>query len=221
MTNSLLEATASSSLPDSPSPEISEIQPAKRSIRTVVLPVAVVLLDAEVREGFLSNDLESICGAATKAGATILIATAGQPLEAREASFALWRKHLLENLYCEGLAEFLSNNIDPELCASFRDGTVDLLTLDAAIQNEHERKTAEAAELRRAQKEKLKNALWSHCEGINQPKLPQYLVIRGDGEQRLVKGQQMAKEWGCIGNHGYYTVPLQIEKRQLVLPVPE
>jgi hypothetical protein len=221
MDTSQIKAAPISNSPASPMPEISEIQSARQSISTQVLPRTFVMLDTEVREGFLSDDLETICDAATKSGATILIATAGKPLEDRKTSFKLWRKNRLETLYCEGLPEFLSNNTDPELCASFRDATVDLLALDAAIQNETETKIRKASELRKAQKEKLKAALNSHCEGCSHPHLPQHLVVRGDGELRLVKNFNKVKEWGSIGNHGYYTVPLQIENVRLRFPEPE
>ena len=225
MSTSLIKSASATSLPISPSSEVPDVQLAKRPISPVVLPVAVLVLDVEVREGFLSDDIETICTAVNKSGsATILLIAAGKSLEDREAAFDLWRKKLLEGLQlnCGELAEFLSKNTAPELCASFRDGTVDLLALDSAIHDERERVSREAAELRRAQKEKLKEAFWSHAQGfVEHPSWPRYLVVRGDGELRLMKNLNQAKEWGRVGNLGYYTVPLQGDGIQRTLPLPE
>jgi hypothetical protein len=202
----------------SPSSEASKVLTAKRPIITSVIPLEIVIIDVEVREGFLSDDLETICAVATKSGSAVLLATAGQPLKAREASFQLWRKSLLRGLHCEGLNEFLSKNTAPELIASFRDGTVDLLVLDAAIHNECEIEGCKASELRAAQKETVRAAFWSHCEGVTRPYHPRYLVVRGDGELRLMKNLTAVKKWGSIGNSGYSTVPLKGEEFRSFYP---
>lgn len=211
----------SNTQPDISSEEVSTIPPVARPVRTAVLPTEFVKKDVEVREGFLSDDIEVICAAATKSESTILIATAGQPMKDRKAALSIWRNRRLENLCCEELRAFLEKDASPEMVASWRDGTVDLLALDDAIANALESKAREASELRTAQKQKVKEALWRHCEGVEPPYLPQHLVVRGDGELRLFKNLFAAKNWGIEGNHGYYTVPFKIDQFHVVYPSPQ
>lgn len=206
-------ATCEAALPEAPQ--------ANPTIHTAVLPLAAVILDAEVREAFLGDDLEKICGCAAHSGSAVLITTAGQGIEQREAAFLVWRKRHLAVLAsaCPVIGEFISgrDHLD-EFLIAFEAGTIDLVQLDRAIHDQIEDQREARKALLSSQKDILREALYSHCEGVFPPTSPQILVIRGDGEIKLLKNHSLGKEWGRIGNHGFYIMPIATTDWRRFLP---
>jgi hypothetical protein len=198
-----------------------EAPPVPQRRVTSILPLAAVELDAEIRAAFLSEDLEVICDCAGKSKSAVLIATAGQGLEQREAAFLVWRRAHLGILYtavpCIG-EYFSSPDCDVDLREQFKDGTVDLYALDRAIHDARHEKGAAQMALLAAQKDTLRAALYSNCLNLAHPTFPQMLVVRGDGEMKLVKNGTQAKEFGRAGNFGFYLLPLSHADYRRFLP---
>lgn len=208
-----------------PRPPVSDpalpvaVEKPRPPVHTTILPIALVALDIEVREKYtLSDDLETICAIAGKTASAVLIASAGHPRQQRESAFAIWRKQGLATLrnICPDVIEFLSTHA--ELSAEFHAGTIDLFALDTAMHESKAGKERLRMERLAQQKEGLRAALNANCEGMPPGASPTVLVVRGDGSMKMLKNHQQGKEWGRLGNTGFYLIPLATADMRRFLP---
>jgi len=191
----------------------------RQPVHTIVLPAALVALDIEVRADFLqSDDLETICAVAGKAGAAVLIASAGQPREQRENAFAIWRKAGLEKLAvaCPGIIDFLGGNA--ELLEAYETATIDLLKLDRLMHDGIEAKEQQRRDRLTHGKQTLMDVLSKNTPDLIEGRFPRYCVIRGDGEMKLFHSRENAVEWCRCVDASFHLIPLDREKRKFHLP---
>ena len=208
---------------------------------TVVLPLSLVLQDRHIREEFLSDSLERICEVAGQSGSAILISTAGQNLKVRETAFAVWRSLHLAKIatVCPEIGEFLSDSASDTAAlsstdadgtgapassraawaAAYADGTVDLVELDAAIYEQRAEKARQRLELLSSQKAAIRAALDANCVGMPLGGFPGVVVIRSDGEMKLLKNQNSGKAWGYAGGGGFSLIPLDMVAMRRFLPL--
>ena len=187
-------------------------------IRPSILPPAIVALDIEVQDAFLSDDLATICAVAGKIGSAVLIASAGQPRKNREAAFVIWRQQALADLAVTvpEIRNFLAGNETMRL--EYEAATIDLIVLDRGMHDAREDERVRKSELMAHNKQVLRDAIAKHTPDYEENRFPRYCVIRGDGDLKLFRGRNAAQEWAREGNFGYNLVPLTSEMRESKIP---
>ena len=194
--------------------DAAAIEKPQPPIHTTTLPVAHVRMDAEVRDAYLSEDLETICAIAAITGAAVLIASAGHPLDQRETAFRIWRKRGLESLESSSpeIGTFLATH--PDLRAQYDAGTVDLIVLDRALHDAHEEENKKRRDYIVTSKQALRDAVAKHTPDAEEGRFPKICIIRGDGELKVFRNRPTALEWAREGNFGYHLIPLDTGKRE-------
>jgi hypothetical protein len=181
---------------------------------TVYIPASKVALEQDVRKRYLGDDIEEICDVAAISGSSVLVASAGLPLENRLNSFEIWRKNFLSSLRvsCKDLNEFMIS--DGKVAAGLESGEMSLEQVDKLIE-EQKRVDLEAANhLRRSKKEALKSAIsMNTVSGYEGSRIyPSHCVIRGDGEMKLFFSHREAKDWGHEGaGAGFHMLPFDLK----------
>jgi hypothetical protein len=183
-------------------------------IFTTELPVLFVSLDAKVREAYLSDDIEMVCGIAATSGSTLLIVNAGLALDHRERAFQIWRKRELEKLasVTSEIGRFLSTH--PELREQYDAGTVDLHVLDRAMHEARDTAMKRRMESIVAAKNALRSAVAKVTPDDSEGRFPRLCIIRADGEIGLFRNRPTALAFGREGNLGFHLIPLDTANRE-------
>lgn len=171
------------------------------------IPGIYLATEADIVENFLGADLGAICAAASDSKEMLFIATAGQPLQKRKEALVVWRKKILTQVMETSEARNFLQFAPADLREDILSGNVSFAEADAAINAIIEAATAEREAARVASKARMSAAckalLLDGDSQTGRVQVPQFIVIREDGQSGMFLRSTAARDFAKAGNGRY------------------